>query len=155
MFRIPEHTRKKASRCPFGHACLKAKADFPKCRVDDANGENILFLRDQGEVSCPYLILFADTAVCRCPVHYCIISNNGTEPDRRSNWRIRRLLNPQGCPYCRYFFFQFFTGVFIVFLRVHFGMYTNIKLYFRLSPWRTDWDFCAVVENKLQNIAFW
>lgn len=84
MFRIPEHIKERASRCPYGHACLKEKADYPKCRVDDADGEDILFLRDQGEVSCPYRVLFADTAICRCPVHYRIIRDYGTEPVRGS-----------------------------------------------------------------------
>ncbi|NOY69276.1 MAG: hypothetical protein GXP53_07260 [Deltaproteobacteria bacterium] len=71
---VPDEVLAKTTKCPSDFSCLETGAcgDVEKCRVDQANGENVLFLASRKYVNCPYRIHYGGSIVCTCPTHYAI-----------------------------------------------------------------------------------
>ena len=58
----------KADKCPNNFSCLKDD-EFKLCPVVDyiENGD-VLFVNAKYYVVCPYMLPFADSNICHCPV---------------------------------------------------------------------------------------
>ena len=67
---IPESVREETQECPYDFACLSTGQG--KCKVDYADGKNVLFLTPKEIISCPYQILFGKEPMCMCPTHFAI-----------------------------------------------------------------------------------
>ena len=76
---ISNTVREEAKLCPNDRQCLETGqcGDREECQVWYADGENMLFLASRACVECPYRITWAGYAVCRCPVHYALVKQNG------------------------------------------------------------------------------
>ena len=71
---VPADVVKKTTRCPSQFACLAGGKNRPKCDIESANGENVLFIKKENKTTrdCPYRIPFGHSQLCTCPVHYTI-----------------------------------------------------------------------------------
>lgn len=69
----------KTTKCPYNFSCLEASQNGgePKCEVDYANGQNVLFLETKESVSCPYRVPFGYCQVCVCPMHFYLHKKSG------------------------------------------------------------------------------
>jgi hypothetical protein len=79
---VPVEVLAKTIDCPQNLSCLLNDGqcgDPNECKVDYANGENVLFLESKKAIPCPYRINFADGIICRCPTHFYLHKNNLTE----------------------------------------------------------------------------
>ncbi len=68
------------TKCEYEFSCLESDqcaCGDKMCTVFSANGENVLFLQDQGNFTCSFLIYFGGSAICRCPVRYAIYRKYG------------------------------------------------------------------------------
>ena len=72
--RVPDSVLRETVDCPYDFRCLENKqcGDPKECEVDYADGRNMLFLKSTVSFGCPYRMLFAGNAICRCPTHYAI-----------------------------------------------------------------------------------
>ena len=75
---LPPELLKEATKCTHDFSCLNTGrcGDPIDCKVDSADGKNILFLKSNqiipgpGPGPCPYRMSFATEEVCRCPIHF-------------------------------------------------------------------------------------
>lgn len=70
---LPTEIRNQSSRCPFGFSCVDDNRTI-RCRVLDANGENVLFI-ENSRPECPYNISFGSSRICRCPTRYYLFTH--------------------------------------------------------------------------------
>lgn len=70
---ISKTTCKKADKCPNKLECLQNE-DFEICPVVDFISDEIIFVEAQYYKSCPYMLPFADSNICHCPVRIEIYS---------------------------------------------------------------------------------
>jgi hypothetical protein len=71
---VSEKVLRETRRCPNGFLCLftgKCGATG-QCEVCCRTENDVLFLRCNGSVNCPYRIRFAERDVCLCPTHSAI-----------------------------------------------------------------------------------
>jgi hypothetical protein len=69
--KMPQEVIEQASKCPYNFECLQSgNGNYPICKVDYADGKNILFLKEKKQASCPYRITYGLKQVCSCPVYY-------------------------------------------------------------------------------------
>ncbi len=80
-FTISEKILNQTVKCEFGFSCLKSRKneDKPMCDVDYANGQNVLFLKNDDSISCPYQTPYGYGMVCTCPTHFAIHKIYGTQ----------------------------------------------------------------------------
>lgn len=78
-FTISENILKQTSRCESDFSCLKSRKceDKPMCPVDYANGNNVLFLKSDASIPCPYNLPFGYATVCTCPTHFAFYRKYG------------------------------------------------------------------------------
>lgn len=71
VVKIPEEVLKVAVKCPHSFSCLESKKCGEKemCEIDTTDGNNVLYLKDAEQKTCPYR-LKCGFQVCTCPVHY-------------------------------------------------------------------------------------
>ena len=71
---IPQKVIQQTTKCRHDFSCLATGqcGDIELCKVDYANGDNILFLVSKESLDCPYRVMFAGRQVCRCPVRFAI-----------------------------------------------------------------------------------
>jgi len=74
---IPEEILEQAGDCSFGQRCRHRSKGHPKCRVVEADGEKVLYLKQAREGSCVYLTKFGHAHICRCPVHFYLYNHKG------------------------------------------------------------------------------
>ena len=75
---VPDDVLARADKCRHGYSCLETGkcGDRKLCKVDVADGQDVLFLEDSHYANCPYRLPFGDGQICRCPVHYWLSINN-------------------------------------------------------------------------------
>lgn len=73
-FTISKETIKQTSKCEYQFSCLKSEesSNYPICPVDYANGKNVLFLKQDEAIPCPYQLPFGFGMVCTCPTHFAV-----------------------------------------------------------------------------------
>ncbi len=73
-FTISKEIIQETSKCEYYFSCLKPEeySRYPTCTVDYANGHNILFLKEDKWLPCPYQLPFGFGMVCTCPTHFAI-----------------------------------------------------------------------------------
>ncbi len=66
----------RTTKCPYAFTCLDSEkcGEREMCRVDYANGENVLFLKSKEAASCTYRVAFGFSQLCTCPTHFYINS---------------------------------------------------------------------------------
>jgi len=71
VIEVPDAVKHETNGCPCDFACLATArcGDPEKCKVDYANGKNVLVLASNEPVSCPYRISFGYRQICTCPNH--------------------------------------------------------------------------------------
>lgn len=71
---ISDQILKETKECKRKFSCLKASPDenLQNCEVLDANGKNVLFLKDKKIVDCPYQVSFGESLICTCPTRFAI-----------------------------------------------------------------------------------
>ena len=71
---VPDSVLEETTKCPHNFACLSSGqcGDLDKCKVEEADGKNMLFLASKEYMSCPYRIHFGYGLLCRCPTHFAI-----------------------------------------------------------------------------------
>ena len=71
---VPDSVLARTTKCRNDFSCPKTGTcgEPEKCRVQKADGENVLFLALNAYVNCPYHVHFGDTMICTCPTHYAI-----------------------------------------------------------------------------------
>ena len=69
---LPAAIRDETTKCPKAFQCLQTGrcGDPDNCRVETADGKNILFLISTAQIDCPYRICFGYGQVCTCPTHF-------------------------------------------------------------------------------------
>ena len=78
----------QARDCKHGHACLQeGRCGYgDKCRVEQIDGQNVLFLASKEPFPCPYRLSFGGRLLCVCPVHYALAKLKAN--DRNSSNRL-------------------------------------------------------------------
>ncbi len=66
---ISDETLKKTDQCTSNFQCL-TEPNYPRCTVDRLIEDNGVFIKNRGDISCPYLISFGYSFICNCPVRY-------------------------------------------------------------------------------------
>jgi len=66
---VPKSVREE-TQCPHDFACLSTGQC--KCKVDYADGKNVLFLTSKERTSCPYQFPFGSGQICMCPTNFAI-----------------------------------------------------------------------------------
>lgn len=76
---VPAAIMASCSHCEHEFSCLETGrcGERPMCKVADADGKNVLFLKDKGHASCSYRVSFGGGQICACPVHYAIFHLHG------------------------------------------------------------------------------
>ncbi len=71
---VSESVIEETKMCPHEFVCLSTGqcGDPVKCKVNYANGKNVLFLTSVDDFSCPYRIRFGYGLMCTCPVHFAL-----------------------------------------------------------------------------------
>ena len=65
---ISDEIIKNTTKCPNDFKCLEDE-NFKTCpAVDFIETDNILFVNAKFYVVCPYILPFADSNICSCPV---------------------------------------------------------------------------------------
>lgn len=72
---VPRSIMKLAVKCPRVHACVTGRRR--RCRVEEEDGKDMLFLADRKPMDCPYRGTFSGLQVCRCPVRYEMFTFSG------------------------------------------------------------------------------
>jgi hypothetical protein len=70
--KIPESVMAQTTECTHKFSCLE-KSNGERgtiCKVDYADGKNVLFLVDRKSADCPYRMSYAERQVCRCPLGF-------------------------------------------------------------------------------------
>ena len=70
--KVPPELLKETTKCPNNFSCLNTAqcGDSIECKVDFADGENMLFLESNKTIPCPYRISSSSIEVCQCPIHF-------------------------------------------------------------------------------------
>lgn len=78
-YSISQQILKKAVYCKHDFSCLETGkyCDRQMCKVDYADGENVLFLETKEPANCEYRVSFGCSQVCTCPVCYAIHTKYG------------------------------------------------------------------------------
>jgi len=66
-YTVNEEIRNQAKKCAHNFQCLNNE-DFRVCPAIDFVAEKVLFVDAKHYVVCPYLLPFADSNICHCPV---------------------------------------------------------------------------------------
>lgn len=66
-FDIPQELKEKAARCERGWACATEQG-LPYCKVEEAVGRELAWVRCLHPVECPYQEAFGEGLICTCPV---------------------------------------------------------------------------------------
>lgn len=76
--KVPADVLARADKCAYNYSCLETGAcgDKTMCKVDLADGQDILFLKDRQSANCPNRLPWGEGQICRCPVHYWLRTNN-------------------------------------------------------------------------------
>jgi len=71
---VPMSVIEETKLCPHDFACLSTGqcGDPAKCKVSYANGNNVLILKSDEDISCPYRNRFGSRQLCTCPVHFAL-----------------------------------------------------------------------------------
>ncbi len=71
---VPDCVLNGTTKCAHNFSCIETSkcGDKEMCKVEYANGGQILFLKDRKYSDCPYRLLFGDRQICRCPTHYAL-----------------------------------------------------------------------------------
>ena len=65
---VAKQVKESTSRCPNKFECLE-NDNFQLCTVIDfIRNENLLFVDGKFNQPCPYMLPFADSCICSCPV---------------------------------------------------------------------------------------
>jgi len=73
-FNISDQVLQETTRCPNNFSCLFSGqcGDPDECKVQMANGKNVLFLKSKKALACPYRLPFGKAQICTCPTHFAI-----------------------------------------------------------------------------------
>ncbi len=77
---VVEEERLSRTKCEYEFSCLESgevACGDKMCTVSSADGENVLFLKDRGHSTCPFLAHFGGCYICRCPIRYTIYRKYG------------------------------------------------------------------------------
>jgi len=67
-----EDVIQKTKQCRFNFRCLEADRQYPVCSVAVANGNNVLFVKNDTDANCKYSTLSGSRPICACPTHYAL-----------------------------------------------------------------------------------
>jgi hypothetical protein len=78
-FTVSDQVLEKTIMCGHNFSCLKSGkcGDSPMCEVDEANGQNVLFLNTKDSIVCLYRVLSEGVQICSCPTHFAIYEKYG------------------------------------------------------------------------------
>ena len=74
---VPSDVLEQASKCKSNYSCIETRqcGDVVDCEVNYANGRNVLFLKSDKTIQCPYRLIFGGATLCHCPVHFYLYTN--------------------------------------------------------------------------------
>ena len=69
---VPGEVLEDAKECEYDYSCLKTGkcGEQELCKVNSADGLNILFLGGHPKCECPFKVPWGRSYICRCPVRY-------------------------------------------------------------------------------------
>jgi len=67
---VPAEILQQTTKCPSEFSCLRSDqcGDRPLCDVERAYSKEVLCLRADDWISCPYHLDFGGAKICLCPV---------------------------------------------------------------------------------------
>jgi hypothetical protein len=73
-FNISTQVLQETTRCPNNFSCLLSgqAGDPVECKVQWADGKNVLLLESKKPLACPYRFLFGEGQICTCPTRSAI-----------------------------------------------------------------------------------